>query len=66
MAERNSLGKGAMMAPGKVWRGLAIGIALLALSACAVYTPVPGPQPYPYATKPVYSSPFLGFGFGFL
>jgi hypothetical protein len=58
------------MAPGKVWRGLAsgvaIGIALLALSGCAIYTPQPGPQPYSYAQKPVYSSPFLGFGWGFL
>jgi hypothetical protein len=50
----------------KVWHGLAICIAILGLSGCAVYRPAPGPQPYAYAQRPVYTSPFLDFGVGFL
>jgi len=61
-----STGKASTMDFSRLSRGLAIGIALLALSACAIYQPAPGPLPYSYAPRPVYSSPFLGFGFGFL
>lgn len=51
---------------GKLWRGLAICGAVLSLSACAIYRPAPGPEPYSYAPGTVYTSPFMGFGLGFL
>jgi hypothetical protein len=49
-----------------LWRGLVIGTVVLGLCACAVYEPAPGPRPYSYAPGPVYTSPFLNFGVGFL
>ncbi len=61
-----AIGKASTMDLRKLSRGLAICIALLGLGACAIYQPAPGPLPYSYAPRPVYSSPFLGFGFGFL
>ncbi len=54
------------MEPRRLWRGLAVCIAILGLAACAVYRPAPGPQPYSYAPGTVYTSPFLNFGVGFL
>jgi hypothetical protein len=58
--------KGLILGFRKWRRCVVIGLALLGLSACAIYQPAPGPQPYSYAQRPVYSSPFLGFGLGFL
>ncbi len=66
VAERVATGKASTMELRKFWHGLAISLALLGLAACAIYQPAPGPTPYSYAPRPVYSSPFLGFGFGFL